>query len=87
MAMSSLSVVSNANRLRSYKPVALVSGGVTKPVTPKVEVSEAKAREEQEEVIMAKVKDVVCGMEIDPKDAAAKEVYKGKTYYLLRTDV
>lgn len=81
MAMSSLSVVSNANRLRRYKPMELVTGEVGKPVTPKVEVSEAKAREESEEVTMATVKDVVCGMEIDPKDAAAKEVYQGKTYY------
>ena len=28
-----------------------------------------------------KVKDVVCGMEIDPDTAAATEVYNGKTYY------
>jgi len=28
-----------------------------------------------------KVKDVVCGMEIDPDTAAATEEYKGKTYY------
>ena len=26
-------------------------------------------------------KDPVCGMEIDPKTAAAKMDYKGKTYY------
>jgi Cu+-exporting ATPase len=50
-------------------------------VTPRVEVSETKDREEQEEVIMATVKDVVCGMEIDPKDAAATETYQGKKYY------
>ncbi len=30
---------------------------------------------------MATVKDLVCGMEIDPKTAAAKMDYKGKTYY------
>jgi P-type Cu+ transporter len=30
---------------------------------------------------MATVKDLVCGMEIDPKTAAAKLDYKGKTYY------
>jgi Cu+-exporting ATPase len=29
----------------------------------------------------AKVKDVVCGMSIDPKTAAAKSEYSGKTYY------
>ena len=30
---------------------------------------------------MEKVKDVVCGMWIDPAKAAAKSEYKGKTYY------
>ncbi len=29
----------------------------------------------------ATVKDVVCGMDIDPKDAAGKVEYQGKTYY------
>ncbi len=28
-----------------------------------------------------KVKDPVCGMEIDPQQAAAKTEYEGKTYY------
>lgn len=27
------------------------------------------------------VKDPVCGMEIDPKDAAGTSEYKGQTYY------
>lgn len=27
------------------------------------------------------VKDVVCGMDIDPKDAAGRIEYQGKTYY------
>lgn len=30
---------------------------------------------------MDKVKDLVCGMMIDPKTAAATSEYKGKTYY------
>jgi len=30
---------------------------------------------------MEKVKDVVCGMMIDPKEAAATSEYKGETYY------
>jgi P-type Cu+ transporter len=29
----------------------------------------------------SKVKDLVCGMMIDPKTAAATRVYEGKTYY------
>jgi len=35
---------------------------------------------------MAKVKDPVCGMEIDPKQAAASEKYHGKTYYFCSSD-
>jgi hypothetical protein len=31
---------------------------------------------------MEKLKDVVCGMMIDPKEAAAPLEYKGKTYYI-----
>ena len=27
------------------------------------------------------VKDVVCGMEVDPKKAAGQSEYKGQTYY------
>lgn len=27
------------------------------------------------------MKDVVCGMNVDPKTAAAKSEYKGQTYY------
>jgi YHS domain-containing protein len=26
-------------------------------------------------------KDLVCGMEVDPKTAAGKSIYEGKTYY------
>ena len=30
---------------------------------------------------MEQVKDLICGMMIDPKTAAATSEYKGKTYY------
>jgi len=33
-----------------------------------------------------KVKDPVCGMEIDPKDAAGKAEYQGQTYYFCSPD-
>nr|NIS80726.1 HAD-IC family P-type ATPase [Anaerolineales bacterium] len=77
MALSSLSVVTNANRLRGYKAMTLVVPKSAPKVIPKVEVSERKKEEET----MAKVKDPVCGMEIDPEDAAATEEYQGKTYH------
>jgi Cu+-exporting ATPase len=80
MAASSLSVVTNANRLRGFTaPVVagLGSRRATKPV--RVEVGERKVSEKEE--TMATVKDPVCGMEIDPATAATSEEYEGTTYY------
>ncbi|HJX12149.1 MAG TPA: heavy metal translocating P-type ATPase, partial [Dehalococcoidales bacterium] len=82
MALSSLSVVTNANRLRGYKTRKLAAPKSMPKVKPKVEVSERKS----EEKAMAKVKDPVCGMEIDPKSAAATEKYQGKTYHFCSED-
>ena len=31
--------------------------------------------------VVAAVVDVVCGMDIDPKEAAGQSEYQGKTYY------
>ena len=79
MALSSLSVVTNANRLRGYKPVTLAVEEAILPVTsPKVEIREEKMQGEE---IMATMKDPVCGMDIDPNNAAATEEYKSETYY------
>ncbi len=75
MAFSSLSVVSNANRLRRYKPAALTEPVALPEVAPRVEISKRQLEE------TALVKDPVCGMEIDPDDAAAKVEYQGKSYY------
>ncbi|MDP2931102.1 MAG: heavy metal translocating P-type ATPase [Chloroflexota bacterium] len=82
MALSSLSVVTNANRLRGYKTIALKAPKAVRAVTPKVEVSEGR----REEDTAATVKDPVCGMEIDPKSAAATEEYEGKTYHFCSAD-
>ncbi|MEE9399330.1 MAG: YHS domain-containing protein, partial [Dehalococcoidales bacterium] len=68
----------NANRLRSYKPVVL-EGAAALPVTaPKVEVREQITPKEE---AMATVKDPVCGMDIDPENAAATEEYQSQTYH------
>ncbi|MBI4303619.1 MAG: heavy metal translocating P-type ATPase [Chloroflexi bacterium] len=75
MALSSLSVVANANRLKRYKSPALITPKVARTVTPKVEVGEAKRAEQMP------VKDPVCGMEINPKDAFATEEFRGKSYH------
>ena len=32
------------------------------------------------------VRDPVCGMEIEPKDAAATTAYQGQTFYFCRVD-
>ena len=80
MAGSSLSVVTNANRLRGFKApvVADVEGlGVTGPI--RVEVGERGPIRKEE--AMATVRDPVCGMEIDPATAVASEEYEATTYY------
>jgi len=77
MAMSSLSVVGNANRLRRYRSAALPGAGL--PVD-RVRV-EVREREERKEEAMATVQDPVCGMEVDPATAAASEEHRGTTYY------
>ena len=79
MAASSLSVVTNANRLRTFRaPVVTESrGAVTRHV--RVEIGEREPTTKEE--TMATVKDPVCGMEIDPTTAAASVEHEGTTYY------
>jgi Cu+-exporting ATPase len=78
MALSSLSVVTNANRLRTYKPPFLVPTSPSDAAgAPRIEVVESSTGGAS----MATVKDPVCGMEIDPKTAHASEEYEGQKYY------
>jgi Cu+-exporting ATPase len=79
MAASSLSVVTNANRLHGFQAPSLKVGArpIDRPVL--VEVGERETTEEEE--TMATVKDQVCGMEIDPATAAGSEKYERKVYY------
>ena len=77
MAASSLSVVTNASRLRGFT-VPTGAGGahpVTGPI--RIEVGERAPKEET----MASVTDPVCGMQIDPTTAAASEEYDGTSYF------
>jgi YHS domain-containing protein len=48
--------------------------------TQKAEETEKKAKSAQV-ATQKPTKDPVCGMEVDPKSAAGKATYKGKTYY------
>jgi Cu+-exporting ATPase len=77
MALSSLSVVANANRLRAYRAPVLPEVGMS---TEQVNV-EVHEHTDGKEGPMATVKDPVCGMEIEPATAAASEEYQGETYY------
>ena len=80
MALSSLSVVANANRLRRFRPAPIGPADATAPeVRPVVEVREDRREEKEKETMM--VTDPVCGMEIDPSSAAASEEYEGQTYH------
>ncbi|MGH2695525.1 MAG: heavy metal translocating P-type ATPase, partial [Actinomycetota bacterium] len=79
MALSSLSVVTNANRLRAFRPPPL-------PARPErareegvmVEVGDGATQQEED---TATVRDPVCGMTVDPSSAAGSEEHGGKTYY------
>jgi Cu+-exporting ATPase len=74
MALSSLSVVTNANRLRTFRAASVSEAGEA-PAAVDVLV---EVREEEE---MATVRDPVCGMHVDPATAAGSEEYQGTTYY------
>ena len=96
MAMSSLSVVANANRLRRFTPRPLAATTQVAGVDPLVEVGgsvEASHHTQRKETTMfglfgkkkdtttAKVVDPVCGMKINPADAAATRDHDGTTIY------
>jgi P-type Cu+ transporter len=75
MALSSLSVVSNANRLRRFRPQPLTEDVEQPAREPHVEVGA-----EPEKAV-----DPICGMEVDPASAAATATSNGTTYYFCST--
>lgn len=84
MALSSLSVVSNSNRLRAYRRPELEAAGVSRQaLEPRVEVRQPEVQKEQ---AMPTVNDLVCGMQIDQKTASAKTQIRGQTYYFCSAD-
>jgi Cu+-exporting ATPase len=82
MALSSLSVITNANRLRSYQPATLTTPLAVPAGKLRAQVIEHKMGKQREG---GRVKDPVCGMDIDPDSAAATAGFGGQTYYFCST--
>ncbi len=78
MALSSLSVVTNSNRLRAFKPPVFSDIRLVPSTVPKMESAETGMSKGEANTM---VKDPVCGMDIEPTDAFAKEEFEGKLYY------
>jgi Cu+-exporting ATPase len=91
MAMSSLSVVFNSNRLRAFRSQPLPTTGLDRAGSePKVEVGsesepihkEAHTGEGDREMNKESTAiDPVCGMSVDPKTADHRSEHEGTTYY------
>jgi Cu+-exporting ATPase len=80
MALSSLSVVTNANRLRRFTPTPLPDTGTSRAGDPVVEIGADHAP-----ATPAEVTDPVCGMTVDPATAQATLTDAGTTYYFCST--
>ncbi len=78
MALSSLSVVGNANRLRRFRPSALPPAGPA-PIEPEVEPEVETAADHVEAT------DPVCGMQVVPETAAARRDTEAGTFYFCST--
>lgn len=84
MALSSLSVVANANRLRRFRPSTTIPTPL--PVQdPRVEIgaTESERPTLKEDVMRTNVKavDPVCGMPVDPDTSTRSAEVDGTTYY------
>jgi len=79
MALSSLSVVMNANRLREFEPGLLASNTIE--VDRPVHVEVALDEEEEGEEMEATFEDPVCHMRVTAGSAAETVDHGGKTYY------
>jgi Cu+-exporting ATPase len=86
MALSSLSVVANANRLRRFRPATLTdAAGAAGAASPTVEVAFGaempRHLEDEMPASPATITDPVCGMALAQDSAAAQREYGGKVYY------
>ncbi|HEX6233381.1 MAG TPA: HAD-IC family P-type ATPase, partial [Jiangellaceae bacterium] len=79
MALSSLSVVTNANRLRRWRAPHLPAA------RPRAAEPVVEAGDEHEEPEPPPALDPVCGMTIDPAHAAATATHGGRIYYFCST--
>jgi Cu+-exporting ATPase len=96
MALSSLSVVGNANRLRRWRPSPLPDTGPAK-VTPQVQTgasTQTQAQPQKETTMQHDHEhtpttnafiDPVCGMTVTPDTAAASREVDGTRYYFCST--
>jgi P-type Cu+ transporter len=93
MALSSLSVVTNSSRLRTFTPkpaATVVTGSTSEPV---VEIGNQETQKENHMTHhnespaenTALVTDPVCGMKIDPTKAAATREHDGATFSFCST--
>ena len=81
MALSSLSVVSNANRLRRFQASELPQDVVVSTTDPLVEIGRDQEKEGDMYQESTTVSDPVCGMTVDPNEAATSTKHEGHTYY------
>ncbi|WP_199421614.1 heavy metal translocating P-type ATPase [Actinotalea solisilvae] len=83
MALSSLSVVANANRLRAFTPRPLPEAVQVPATDPVVEVGrdDHEGTEDSMSEKPQTVTDPVCGMSIEPASAAATAEHGGQTYH------
>ena len=81
MALSSLSVVSNANRLRGFKAPAIPQEVRVLATDPVVQVGRDEETAEEASQTAGKVTDPVCGMSVDPATAGASVEHQGRAYY------
>ncbi len=81
MALSSLSVVTNANRLRGFAAAGLPQDFLIPAAEPVVEIGRDEVKEEVRPDQAPMATDPVCGMSVDPATAATSIEHEGHLYY------